>query len=241
MADGFLRGTGDATGAKGQREIAKEWPAWLILALVWGFSLWALGKLPARVPIHWDLHNQVNGWGTPLMAALLMPAIATGSYLLVLGYDWGHLDFRAARAMSPATTRQIRLLIVLLIGVLQVSVLWAILQGRAPSSSGMVLGLSLFLVLLGNLMPRLEPNFWAGLRIPPTLENREVWKRTHRIYGRWLVVAGLLGLPACLLPEAMATSFILPQVLIPTLGAILYAYWVRNRLDGGDTSPSEIP
>ena len=62
MADGFLRGTGDATGAQGQREIAKEWPAWLILALVWGFSLWALGKLPARVPIHWDLHNQVNGW-----------------------------------------------------------------------------------------------------------------------------------------------------------------------------------
>ena len=26
---------------------------------------------------------------------------------------------------------------------------------------------------------RAEPNAWAGIRIPPTLENREVWKRTH--------------------------------------------------------------
>lgn len=33
------------------------------------------------MPIHWDLHGNVNGWGTPLMASLLLPAIATALIL----------------------------------------------------------------------------------------------------------------------------------------------------------------
>jgi hypothetical protein len=52
-------------------------------------------------------------------------------------------------------------------------------------------------------------------------------------------VTGLLGIPACLLPKAAATLFILPQVLIPTLSAIVYAYWIRNRLDQSPTHQLE--
>jgi len=238
MADGFLRESDDSTEPQGKREVGKEWPAWLILALSWGFSFWAMGRLPARVPIHWDLAGHENGWGSPLMASMLFPAIATATYLGILAYDWGRIDFKAARAMSPSVARQVRLLVLLLMGVLQVTLLRAGMQGHAPSTSVMVLGISLFLVLLGNVLPRTEPNAWGGIRIPPTLENREVWKRTHRFYGKWLVVTGLLGIPACLLPTAAATLFVLSQVLIPTLSAIVYAYWIRNRLD---QSPTHLP
>jgi uncharacterized membrane protein len=210
-----------------------------MLSLSWGFSFWALGKLPARVPIHWDIHNNVNGWGSPLTASMLFPALATVIYMGILAYDWGQIDFKAARAMSPSVARQVRLLVLLLMGVIQVTLLRAVMQGHAPSTSIMVLGISLFLVFLGNVLPRTEPNAWGGIRIPPTLENREVWKRTHRFYGKWLVVTGLLGIPACLLPTAAATLFILPQVLIPTLSAIVYAYWTRNRLDQSPTDQPE--
>jgi hypothetical protein len=53
------------------------------------------------------------------------------------------------------------------------------------------------------------------------------------------VVAGLLGIPACLLPKAAAALFIFPQVLIPTLSADVYAYWIRNRLDQSPTPQPE--
>jgi uncharacterized membrane protein len=173
------------------------------------------------------------------MASLLMPAIATLAYLLILGYDWGRLDFKAARAMSPATTRQVRLLILLLMGGLQVSVLWTVLHGGVAAPRGLNLMIALFFVLLGNLMPRLEPNAWAGIRIPPTLENREVWKRTRRMCGRWFVAAGLLGIPASLLPERMANGLLLPLVTIPVLAAIVYAYWIRHRMDQNTTQHQE--
>ena len=212
-----------------------------MLMALWGFSLWAMGRLPGRVPIHWNFSGEVNGWGTPLMASLLLPAIATAVYLGILAYDWGGLDFKAARAMSPATTRQVRLLVLLLMCGLQGSILWASLHGGVATPSGINLILPLFFVLLGNLLPRLEPNAWAGIRIPPTLENREVWKRTHRMCGRWCVVAGLLGIPASLLPERGANALLLPLVIIPLLGAVIYAYWIRHRMDHPGTHPSEVP
>jgi len=105
----------------------------------------------------------------------------------------------------------------------------------------MTLILSLFFVFLGNLMPRLEPNAWAGIRIPPTLENREVWKRTHRMCGKWLVVAGLVGIPTSFLPERIANGLLLLLVGIPLLVAVVYAYWIRHRMDHSSTPHSEIP
>lgn len=212
-----------------------------MLAALWGFSLWAKGRLPARVPIHWDLAGQVNGWGSPLLASTLLPAIATGTYLLILAYDWGGMDFKAARAMSASTTRHMRLLILFLTGGLHGLLLQTILQGGSPSSAWMLIIISVFLVLLGNIAPRLEPNAWVGLRIPPTLEHREVWKRTHRVFGRWLVVAGLLGVPASLLPEPFTTGLIPVLVLLPVLGAVIHAYWIRHRLQGGGIHVPEVP
>lgn len=55
-----------------------------MLGALWGFSLWALGRLPGRVPIHWNFSGKVDGWGSPLMACLPLPAIATLVYLLII-------------------------------------------------------------------------------------------------------------------------------------------------------------
>lgn len=227
MADDVL----DVNGGGAVREVRREWPAWLILAALWLASLGVMKHLPARVPLHWNLQGAVDGWGSPLEAALLLPALATAAYLAILAFDWGRLDFQAARAMAPATTRQIRLLLLLLLAGLQALLLSTSLRGGTLSSSRTLLLLSLFCVFLGNLMPRLEPNAWAGIRIPPTLESREVWKRTHRHGGRWLLISGLAGLPLCLLPEPLANLLPLPIIVLPVLMATIYAYWLRHRLE----------
>ena len=197
-----------------------------MLALLWGGSLMVLPRLPARVPLHWNIHNQVDGWGGPWLATLLLPGIITGTYLLLLAVDWGGLDFRAASRMAPSTKRQFRILILLLVCVLQVIILEATLRGtlRAGSLFACIWG---FLILFGNLMPRLEPNGWAGIRIPPTLENREVWKQTHRFGGKVFVIGGTLLLPTAFLPEPFANIALLLGLALISLVPILYAYRLR--------------
>lgn len=179
--------------------------------------------------MHWNWRGQVDGWSGPLQGALVLPALATGTYLLILAFDWGRLDFKAARAMAPATARQVRLLVLLLLGGLHGGNLVAAARGTVLPFNATLVLLSLFFVLLGNLMPRLEPNAWVGIRVPPTLEDREVWRLTHRKAGHWMVAAGLLGLPLSLLPEPWSGMLTLPLVLLPLLAATVLAYRLRAR------------
>ena len=180
--------------------------------------------------MHWNLQGQVNGWGTPLEAALLQPALATGVYLLILAFDWGRMDFKAARAMSPATTRQVRVLVLLLLGILQMLILGSALRGGTFRGNLVFACLCGFFILLGNLMPRLEPNAWVGIRIPPTLENREVWKGTHRFAGRLWVIGGVLLLPTCLLRESQALVICLSGLMVLAFVPMIYAYRLRALL-----------
>jgi hypothetical protein len=48
------------------------------------------------------------------------------------------------------------------------------------------------LVLMGNVMPRLRPNWVAGIRTQQTLEDPRLWRSTHRAFGRAFVASGIV-------------------------------------------------
>lgn len=47
------------------------------------------------------------------------------------------------------------------------------------------------LILMGNVMPRLRPNWVAGIRTQRLLENPQLWRSTHRAFGTAFVVSGV--------------------------------------------------
>jgi hypothetical protein len=48
------------------------------------------------------------------------------------------------------------------------------------------------LIVMGNVMPRLRPNWVAGIRTQRTLEDPQLWRSTHRAFGTAFVVSGVL-------------------------------------------------
>ena len=52
--------------------------------------------------------------------------------------------------------------------------------------------LGVCLVMIGNVMPRLRPNWVAGIRVRRTLEDPQLWRSTHRAFGTAFVVSGVL-------------------------------------------------
>jgi uncharacterized membrane protein len=59
-----------------------------------------------------------------------------------------------------------------------------------------VIGVSL--ILMGNVIPRLRPNWVAGVRTKRTLENPQLWRETHRAFGTAFVVSGALTMVVAL-------------------------------------------
>jgi len=88
------------------------------------------------------------------------------------------------------------------------------------------------IILIGNYMNNLKPNYIAGIRLPWTLNDPENWRRTHQLAGKLWFAAGIL---------LVIISFLLPKnILIPTMIALLaliviipslYSYRIyRNKL-----------
>lgn len=46
--------------------------------------------------------------------------------------------------------------------------------------------------LSGVLMKSIKPNFFIGIRIPATLNNEDVWKKTHVLASKLFIASGLL-------------------------------------------------
>jgi uncharacterized membrane protein len=170
--------------------VRKLVPGLLVVAIAAGFSLWAYPRLPALVATHFDLHGDPNGWSSRLVACVLVPAL--GLALAVMFTVLPRIDPRGANyaKFGPTYWTIANALLFLLAGIhvfsLGKALGWAIDMAHVAS-----LGVGGLFVLLGNLMTRIRPNWFVGIRTPWTLSSDTVWRKTHRFGGIAFVIAGL--------------------------------------------------
>ena len=87
-------------------------------------------------------------------------------------------------------------------------------------------------VVIGNVMPRMRPNWWFGVRTPWTLSNDRVWARTHRLAGFSMTAAGLVMIAsAFVLPARLGLPVLIAATVAATIGPALYSYltWKREQ------------
>lgn len=179
-------------------------------------------RLPARVPSHWDINGQVNGYMSPLGATLfglLMPLLMLaflvgGQWLSPKGYEVER--FRGVWNYIFTT-------MIAMFAVIHVIMLQAALHPDWDAGRAIIVTILAFLGLLGNVMSKVRPNFWAGFRTPWTLASEEVWTQTHRLGARLMVGAGVLGaiLVACGAPVAPIFVALLVAMLYPVLHSLI--------------------
>jgi uncharacterized membrane protein len=92
-------------------------------------------------------------------------------------------------------------------------------------------GLMAFFAAIGWLMPRIERNFWMGVRTPWTLASETVWRATHRLAGWTFGIAGALGVICLLAGGRLEICFVLVMVaaLAPVVYSLVYYKWLERR------------
>lgn len=107
--------------------------------------------------------------------------------------------------------------------------------GRIQAPKVVFVMLSLLFVLVGNYLPKIQSNFYMGIKTPWTLSSDEVWRKTHRFAGKLYVACGILTLlSTLLLPASMAGGVLLVLVLGSTVVVTLASYlWWRGAGDRG--------
>lgn len=193
----------------------------VIIAVFVGIAV-AYPQLPARVPLHWDAHGRVNGWGPKWTLFLWGPGMMAGFVVL----------FRALPWLSPKkfevdsfrdTYLYIMVVIVSMMAYINLLTLAAALGMVLDISRAVIGGIALLVALLGNVLGKVRRNFYIGVRTPWTIASEHVWNSTHRFAAKTMFVGGLAALAVAVFggPFWLALVAILAGSLVPVVYSLV--------------------
>ncbi len=209
----------------------REWPQWVLIAAMFIGAALTWNNAPSSIPIHWDAAGNVDDYGGKFEGLLLEPTIAALMYIAMIALPW--IDPRRANYAKFSTAYDtIRVSVIALsaavYGVTQLSI------HGFNVSVGVIVPLSagVAMIAIGNVMPKLRPNWFVGIKTPWTLSSKTAWDRTHRLGGWLFVAAGLLMMLGVLLPPPWnaAWDFAICVSLVLSLFIFSYVAW-RNASD----------
>ncbi|TMQ69582.1 MAG: DUF1648 domain-containing protein [Candidatus Eisenbacteria bacterium] len=209
---------------------------WLLIAAMFALAAWTWSAAPDRLPVHWGITGQADRWGGKFEGLLLMPLVAMGLYLLTAflpRIDPG----RANYASFTGAYRTIRLVILLVLAAIYVS---TVLKARGVTIDMAVvvpLGVGAMFVLLGNVLGKLRPNWFVGIRTPWTLSSKESWTRTHRAGGWVFITIGFLLMGVALFRTQRFVEWTVGAAAAAVVGLAVYSYFVWKR-DPDKTPPA---
>ena len=217
----------ETTGAGSNKNLARrEWPHWVVLSGLFAASVVVWDRVPERVPMHWNFRGEVDGYGGRLEGLLLLPAIALGLYVMLLvlpRLDPGRANY--ASFAGPYTVIRFALL-ALMLGIHALVIATAL--GYAVNAGRWIpVGVGALFIVLGNVMGKVRPNYFVGIRTPWTLASARSWEKTHRAGGRLFVVAGIALAIAALIgrPEALVAVGVFGAASIAWLFYYSFTVW----------------
>lgn len=209
----------------------KMLPALLATVVALGFSLWALSRLPDQVVTHWGFDGQPNGWSSARTAAFLLPGIMllmTGILSVLPTID----PLRKNYEFHGSVYFLLANVVVCFMLAIHLLVLGSALGWAVPIGAAVPVLVGALFVFIGRLLPRMQPNWFMGIRTPWTLSSPEVWRKTHVVGATSFTVAGvaimLLGVAGS---RSGAMKGLLVAAILAALWPVVYSYveWRREK------------
>jgi uncharacterized membrane protein len=207
-----------------------------LIAAMFAAAALSWPHVPDRLPIHWNLQGEADGFGGKFAGLLLLPSIAVGLYLLLLLLP--RLDPGYRNYTNFATAYNvIRTSLVCFMSVIDAVILLVAWGYPVDVTSPIAIATGLLFAVLGNFMGKIRPNWFVGVRTPWTLSSKLSWTKTHRLAG-WLFIG--IGILIAMLGLVRTSWMLVLTVSISVIGLlalVAYSYWVY-RNDPDRTSPA---
>lgn len=186
--------------------------------------------LPEQIPTSWGL-NGITAYSPKnriWFAAGLLPALA------VLYDIMPYIDPRKANYIKFSRYYDLLCLILqsFLLLMLGITICESLYPGRISVGRVITVALGVLFMVIGNILPKIKPNYYMGLKTPWTLSDEEIWYKAHRLGGKTMFLAGaailILGWSMNTRRGSLfAFAAIMVSVLIP--GVMSYLWWRRKQ------------
>jgi uncharacterized membrane protein len=203
-----------------------------MMAIPFAYLAYIWADLPQKIPIHFGLNGLPDKFGNKpeiFVLTIILAAVAVGIYFLL--QNMHRIDPKRKYAGSTLSVMiKLSVLVVLLLTFVALIILYSTLKGKITAMPVMFCGISLFLAFMGNLMHSIKPNYFAGIRVPWTLENEDNWRQTHQLASKiWFAGGIVLVVLSLLLNQKILLIVFVPIVLIMVVVPVIYSYLLYKK------------
>lgn len=192
----------------------------IYLAIIWK-------RIPETVPMHFDLKGNVDKYGTKhdLLILIVVLSVVNAIVYLVVSNIY-KIDPRKGASLNKDRMHKIAFAVSVYLSAIFIMLIYQIMHNDVNLMMKFVfVAMGLLFALLGNYMYNIQPNYFAGIRLPWTLESEDNWRKTHHLAGRLWFFGGLLfGIVALLLNKDFTNIVVTPLIAILVLIPVVYSY-----------------
>jgi uncharacterized membrane protein len=180
-------------------------------------------QLPSRLPSHWNIQGNIDGYMPTNQALWFFPALMLGMFLL----------FQLLPKLDPKKDKYqlfkreweiLQTVFLVFFAYIHGITLYAGIKGNVPINSLMFIGLGILFTLLGNYLSKIRQNYFIGIRVPWTLASEENWNKTHR-YASWcFVAAGIFTVFDGVFVPQIAPGAAIGGIMLAGLLPIIYSF-----------------
>lgn len=209
------------------------WPV-ILVPVVYFLTKWS--HLPDQVPVHYGLDGQADRFGSRNELAWVVALLTGMSIVLYLVLPRIYkIDPKKTAADNKNRLKGIAFAVVLLMSLITFMVVDS--AGKPQINfqlKWIFVAIGAFWCVLGNYMYNIKPNYFAGLRLPWTLNSEDNWRKTHHLAGKLWFAAGIfIILLAFLLPQSWIIGAFMVIIFITIMIPVIYSYrlFAKSRLD----------
>ncbi len=192
--------------------------------------------MPDEVPVHFDLNNNVDRWGSKY-ELLILPFV-----ILVIGIVFmlaaRHLDKKednGSNNFNVLTT--VTIAILGLFNVLTYFTLYIAFMGTQDLDASKVdifslltFSFGIVFIIIGNVLPKAKMNHFLGVRSKWSMSSEEAWKKSQRFGGYAFIITGLIVIILSFVLDGSASIFVMIMLLI-AMGIVdtVYSYFASKK------------
>lgn len=208
--------------------LRKELPYILIALIPFVYLVFIWNNLPETVPMHWNGKGEIDRYGSKNELWGLTAMLSGLGYFLFLIIP--KIDPKGKLDKMGNKLNNLRLMMALFMSALSMFIIYSVQQVESKPTLIFAL-IGLLFAGLGNYFKTIKPNYFIGIRTPWTLENEEVWKKTHHFGGKLWFAGGLLIFILSLIIPIVYSFYVLMTVtVIISIIPIIYSYLEFKKL-----------
>lgn len=204
--------------------IKKELPFLIILIIPLIAAFIIYPYMPDLVPSHWNFKGEVDDYSSRAFGSFFIPILNIGMYALFIILP--KLDPKSANYKKFTTSYKVmRYSLHIFFIILYALTVLAALEYPIDMGLWITVCISILYIVLGNVMGKVRHNYFVGFKFPWTLANEEVWKKTHQVGAKAMVLGGVVSLIGVIFVDnSFRFIIIFVCIFVPTILVSIYSY-----------------